>query len=131
MEAIRYIAGWRLLPLLLAGIINALIWCGVFLPHGPTRLSLAALIVATVAAGAATPKGLWWFSTVCICLPPLLTPNYHGALILHLVFGFFYPPVWIYFLMNFGPALIASTVLVLNGVRIPKTCSAALAACIR
>jgi len=130
VEAIRYIAGWRLLPASLGRNRQRSNLCGVFLPHGPTRLSLAALIVPTVAAGAATPKGLWWFSMVCICLPPLLTPNYHGALILHLVFGFFYPTVWIYFL-NFGPALIASTVLVLMGVRIPKTRSAALAACIR
>jgi hypothetical protein len=111
---------WKLLPLLVVGIANAGVWYRVFVPQGPTFHTIGALVAVAIAAGIVTPKGLWWFSTVCMCLPPLMIPNYHGALIFHLLFGFIFPPMWIYFLMNFTPVGIGCAGSVLAGCAVRK-----------
>lgn len=46
--------------------------------------------------------------------------NRHGALIFHLLFGFLFPPMWIYFLMNFTPVGVGCAGFVLVGCGIRK-----------
>jgi len=91
------------LPLLTISLGNALIWSWI-MRDGFSLAAIVGVTVTTLLAGAVTPKGLQWFAVLCVCLPVLMAyaPR-HGALICHLIFGFRFPLLWIFFLMNFTP----------------------------
>jgi hypothetical protein len=111
----------ELLPLLVVSAANAVIWSLSILRHGFSAIAIGAVILVTLLAGAVAPNGLRWFTTLCMILPVLVAPDFrHGALIFHLLYGFRFPPLWIYFLMNFTPFFLPSTALVWIGDRIGK-----------
>ena len=109
------------MPTLLAGLANVIVFN---IPHPPGagilwlwRLTLVAM---PLFAGAVVADGLVWFTALCMTIPALMAPTYHGALILPLILGFLHPFLWIYFVQNFGPVYIVYAAFVLFGMKTGK-----------
>jgi hypothetical protein len=95
LELFRRFALWQLTPVLLSGLWNVLVWY--YLGQ------LSALVFVAVIAGLVTPDGFLCFTAICLSIPALVGPNYHGALIYHLLV----PLNWAYFVVSFTPLYVA------------------------
>lgn len=115
MTMLGRIARWKLLPLLAVSMGNAVVWAWV-VQHGFNPVIIASVALITLIAGAVTANRLRWFTALCLLIPVLMAGNHrHGSLILHLIGGFVYPPLWIYFAMNLIPFLVPCVALVCTG----------------
>jgi hypothetical protein len=106
------------MPLLLIGIMNDLVWCRLVTQQGLTWRLVIVLVLIAIVAGASTPPHLQWFSAFCLCIPALLMPNYHGALIFYLLAGFIFPPMWYNVLRDAVPLFAVTAGCVWTGTAI-------------
>jgi hypothetical protein len=117
----------ELAPLLIIGLVNVLIWYLILIPQAESRLGIGAVAGTAIVGGVFTPtqRGMPWFAALCLMIPALFIPNReHGALIVSLLFGFLFPPVWLNFLMTFTPDYLACAAFVWLGFLIRRAAEA-------